>query len=220
MDLKNDFFLLNVEYIRKKRNEKVGDLEKAIEVSAGYFARLSKNPETMPGAEVLVKISRHYNVSIDSLLLRYIPGSYEMNDMITKYIHKIYSWTDEGRLFWKKTDQILSMEKMEYNSTFPHEKKVYTNGPIYECDLSDGSKIKVMRTIGKEFQEEPYGEYELTIMDGETKEWMPVCASHLINNVSKKELSRLYNLIWLKEGQFSINPNVKKHISDFLKKEE
>lgn len=220
MKLKNNLFLLNVEYIRKKKNEKIGDLEKAIEVSAGYFARLSKNSETLPGVEVLAKISTHYNVSIDTLLLQYIPESYETNDMIAKYVHKIYLWTNEGRLLWQRTDQVLSVEKIQYDSMFPHKQKVYTNGYIYECDLNDGSKIKVMPIWGEEFKKNPYGEYELTIMDGQSREWMPVCASHLTNNTLKMELSRLYNLIYLKEGQFFINSSVKKHISDFLKQEE
>lgn len=61
----NSLFLANVEHMRKQRGEKVGEVENAVEVSTGYFARLSKNPNTLPGAEVLIKLALHFDISID-----------------------------------------------------------------------------------------------------------------------------------------------------------
>lgn len=217
MEITNTLFLGNIEFIRKKYNEKVGDLERAIEVSIGYFARLSKNPKTMPGAEVLMRVAMHYRVSIDCLLLHNIEAFTEQDDMFLKFIDKIKTQTTDGNISWYRVNNMLSSQRLELNSMFPHRNTVYTNGVTYEYTLSNGSKTKIIPITGVDFSEERFGGFELMVMDVTSDKWLPVCTTDLVNDMIKMELRNLYMMIVVKESQYSVDNDTKNYLLDFLK---
>ncbi len=219
MKYTNSMFLANVDYVRKQKGEKVGELEKAVEVSTGYFARLSKNPETMPGAEVLIKIALHYGVPIDCLLLYSYSTYTEEEKILSDYIEKIISWTMNGWIKWEKTDRVMAMRQPEINSLFPHRMPVYQNGMTYMCELKDGSKTKITPISSGGGGEIVWWGYELTVYDSSTQKWLPICATDLVSDMMQMRLKNLYMTVGLKESQFSVDGDTKDFITRFLAQE-
>lgn len=216
MEFQNVLFLSNVDFIRKESGEKIGELENKIGVSTGYFARLAQKPDTMPGAEVLMNISLHYRVSIDSLLFHSYATFTETDKIMSEYVNKFLGWTIDGKIKWKRTMQIVSIVEMEIKNSFPHRKKVYCNGQIYECSLNDGSITKIIPITGKVFKNKVLGGYELIIYDPFAEKWMPACATDLVGDRLKKDLDNLYKAITLNEKQFTMGEDVKDYVTRFL----
>ncbi len=217
MEYQNTLFLSNVDNIRKVFHEKVGELETEIGVSTGYFARLSQKPDTLPGAEVLMKIALHYGVSIDSLLLHSYATCSETDKIMSEYVEKLISWTLDGNIKWERTDEFISMLNIELPAKlFQHRKKVFCNGTFYECTMSDGSRTKIMPITGKVFEDKERGGYELIIYDPTTDKYMPACATDLVGDMLKMRLHNLYMAIVLNEEKFIPGDDVKNYVTRFL----
>lgn len=219
MNFTNLLFLANVDYLRKQNGEKVGELEKAVEVSTGYFARLSKNPKMMPGAEVLIKIALHYGVSIDCLLLHNYSTYTEEEKILSDYIEKILSWTMDGWIKWEKADRVMAMRQPEINSLFPHRMPVYLNGMTYMYEHKDGSKTKITPISSRGGGEIVWWGYELTVYDSTTEKWLPICATDLVSDMMQMRLRHLYMTVGLKESQFSVDGDAMDYITRFLAQE-
>lgn len=59
--------IANVKYLVKKQGIKLGELQKAVGVSVGYFSRLEKS-NSMPNLEVVMRTADILGVSMDELL--------------------------------------------------------------------------------------------------------------------------------------------------------
>ncbi|MCI6921472.1 MAG: helix-turn-helix domain-containing protein [Lachnospiraceae bacterium] len=212
----NSLFLANVEHMRKQRGEKVGEVENAVEVSTGYFARLSKNPNTLPGAEVLIKLALHFDISIDALLLYNLSAMSEEEEMIAKYIGKLRDGTAHGIINWKVENELLSARKLQLISAFPHKGDVFTNGATYISNLSDGSCVKIIPISGVDFAEERFGGFELMVKEANAVSWFPICATDLVSDMLKMDLKNLYMIIMSRRSQFSMDEGAKNYMLRFL----
>jgi len=95
--------LSNIYYLAKKKNVKIGDLENAAGVSAGYISRLNKaDTKTSPSIEMLVAVADMLGVSLDALLHHdfevLTPGEKYMVDFISKLIEK----TSDNIEIWQR----------------------------------------------------------------------------------------------------------------------
>lgn len=85
--------LSNIYFLAKQKGIKIGDLESAAGVSAGYISRLNKpETKTSPSIEVLVTVADMLGVTLDALLQHdfeeLTPGEKYMVDFLSKLIEK------------------------------------------------------------------------------------------------------------------------------------
>ena len=212
----NSLFLSNVDKLRKDRNEKVGELETAIGVSIGYFSRLSKNAETMPGAEVLINLSIHFGISIDSLLMCNLSSLSEDEEMLSKYLSSLRNATAHGVISWNEENSLLSTRRLEWNGAFERGNVVYTNGATYITALSDGSMTKIVPLSGLDFAEERFGGFELYAKEALSDQWFPMCATDKLSDILKMDLRNLYMLIMSNRSKFSMGEDAKSYMLRFL----
>ena len=216
MAYSNSIFLANVEHIRKQRGLKVGQVETAAEVSTGYLARLSKNPNTMPGAEVLINLALYFGVSIDSLLLCDLSSLSEEEEMLSKYLQKIRNATAHGVINWQVESKLMSTKRVLWNGSFAHKNEVYTNGAIYIATLSDGSVTKIVPINGIDFANERFGGFELYVKEAGSEKFFPICATDMLSDILRMDLRNLYMLIISSESQFTIDEGAKNYMLRFL----
>lgn len=216
MEYTNSLFLANVDKLRKDRNEKVGELETAIGVSIGYFSRLSKNSKTMPGAEVLINLSIHFGVSIDSLLMCNLSSLSEDEEMLSKYLSSLRNATAHGMILWNEENSLLSTRRLEWKSSFKRRNVAYTNGATYITTLSDGSIVKIVPLSGIDFAEERFGGFELYVKEPQSDQWFPICATDKISDMPKLDLRNLYMLIMSNRSKFSMEAGAKNYMLRFL----
>lgn len=79
----------NVKYLALIENKQIGEVEKAIGVSVGYFSRTLKHGVNIPLAKV-VKLAEYFKIYIDSLICH----DYEV-DYLDRQIEVMKSRLDE-----------------------------------------------------------------------------------------------------------------------------
>lgn len=114
--------LSNIYYLAKKKNIKIGDLESAAGVSAGYISRLNKaDTKTSPSIEMLVAVADMLEVSLDALLHHdfevLTPGEKYMVDFLSKLIEKT---TDNDEIWQRETYSKLSHIRADENGNPNH----------------------------------------------------------------------------------------------------
>ena len=116
----------NIEYLLKRRNIKVGDLESQCGVSTGYISRLKNNEssDASPSAEVLLKLSKVLNVSLTSLLCSEYESMTETELFLQMFLVDIINKTESNQLVWNR-NQPSSI----FNETFGDG---YTKIPVIE----------------------------------------------------------------------------------------
>lgn len=94
----------NIEYLLKKRNIKVGDLESKCGVSTGYISRLKNNEsnDVSPSAEVLLKLSMNLNVSLTSLLCSDYEAMTETELFLQMFLVDMISKTEKNQILWDR----------------------------------------------------------------------------------------------------------------------
>lgn len=95
--------LSNIYFLAKKKGIKIGDLESAAGLSAGYISRLNKaDTKTSPSIEMLVVVADMLGVTLDALLNHNFeeltPGEKYMVDFLSKLIEK----TTDNDEIWKR----------------------------------------------------------------------------------------------------------------------
>ena len=81
---------------------KIGDVEKMVGVSTGYFSRVSKNQyKASLSIESLVKIANLFEVSIDALLFADFESHNPGDDCLLNLICKLIKLTEGGEINWK-----------------------------------------------------------------------------------------------------------------------
>ena len=92
----------NIYYLAKVNKVKIGDLENAAEVSAGYLSKLLKEDvDTIPGTEILFNISNMLNVSLDNLLRIDYNSVDPTEKYLSDFLDKVIEKTLNGRIDWK-----------------------------------------------------------------------------------------------------------------------
>ena len=95
----------NIYYLIKDRNMKIGDVEKEVGVSTGYFSRLSKEDnQASPSMETLCALADLLGVSLDSLAFLDLTEMGYQDRLVSDFILKVIEMTVASNLLWTKQD--------------------------------------------------------------------------------------------------------------------
>lgn len=187
--------LSNIYHLAKSKNIKIGDLESAAGVSAGYISRLNKaDTKTSPSIEMLAVAADMLGVSLDALLNHdyeaLTPTEKYMVDFLEKLqaktvshdqiwrretysrLHRVYQdqhGNPDHPLFdWQKNDSD-SYPSIAYNSLFREAEQVVVIDDAYILPFN-GSDFLYLMKVGVPVEMDDRGntmetEYELYLVD-------------------------------------------------------
>lgn len=226
----------NVEFLLRRSNIKVGDLETQCGVSVGYLSRLKNNEsnDVSPSAEVLLRLSKLLNVSITSLLCSDYNSMTETEIFIQKFLEDMIKKTEANLLLWDKhagyeiyhevvgesgedlpivsrSYDTFGDEHIVYNSLFT-DKYRYVDDYYYTLAVGD----KTYYLVSVSADDVSFSEYELYILmpDGSFK--TICCSNDDSNRVIIKLLNDLYSSVEKSSNLVRIDEDVKKSLDDFM----
>ena len=101
MELDKNILFDNIAFLLKKQGKKVGELENAADVSAGYISR-TKDGNGKPGLDFVVKVADFFGVSMDALLKVRFSALTATEEYIVRFLEKLTQDTEADCLDWKK----------------------------------------------------------------------------------------------------------------------
>lgn len=218
-------YLSNIKYLLKQKNLKLGDLEKEIDVSPGYFSRFSA-PNSSPSLDSIVSAANYLDCTIEMILNYDFEELNENELLLYRFMQRVVDKTIAFGINWdffKKTNKYnnhpIYLELIDKN---PSNEKIYksrvTNethevlGNIYwfrhKNDIYSLSKVKG----NGEFENDVI--YEIYLFSHNVEN---ICS---LNSNSKNDLymkiKELYKCVELASRQFNLSLNVKNAMNSFL----
>lgn len=97
----NSFLVNNINYLTKKNDLRIGDLEKLLGISAGYISRTAKeNSAKKLSIDVVWKTAKLFEVDIRVLLEADLQIPNSNTEMGAEFLKKVYTETEEGTIEW------------------------------------------------------------------------------------------------------------------------
>lgn len=122
--------LSNIDYLLKKQNKKIGELEQKAEVATGYVSRLKKEDNTSnPSIEFLTAAAEYLDIDLNSLISININELSEDDIYINKFINDIEKKTDSYQVHWRK-QSIKELKKTSSTNDLRHP--LFTNWCKYD----------------------------------------------------------------------------------------
>lgn len=175
----NSILISNINYLAKKNNMRIGDVERMLGISAGYISRTAKeNSSKKLSIDVVWKIAKLFEVSLNSIIntdLR-LPGS--NTELLIKFLGKLYRDTKSDKIGWdfeggyecEVSDRYLDLKMVsevedetdEYSYRYyprhlNNELRWYVAGEIICCEKFSDNKDLVMIPFSKDGCESIYG---------------------------------------------------------------
>jgi len=92
----------NISFLVKEKGLKIGELETAAGVSAGYISRASKEGGSTPGIEFIANIANELKVSIDTLISVNLAELTPTERYIISFLEKLEKDTSADKLDWHR----------------------------------------------------------------------------------------------------------------------
>lgn len=90
----------NISFMLKETGKKIGELESEAGVSPGYIARTSKEGNTKPGIEFIMKAADALKISIDTLLRVDMSSLTPTEKYLISFLEKLTRDTTDDKLEW------------------------------------------------------------------------------------------------------------------------
>ena len=117
----------NISYMLKKSGKKIGELETEAGVSSGYISRTSKDNNTKPGIDFILKVAAILNVSVDTLLNVDLSRLTPTEQYLLSFLEKLTKDTLDDKLDWNR-------ESAEYlNHQLVLDKRGNCDHPLFAC---------------------------------------------------------------------------------------
>lgn len=104
----NSILVANIDYLCRKYNIRVGELERYAGISAGYISRTAKeNSLKKMSIDVVWKIAKLFNVSVQDLIgnkLEEIKGN---TALLMQFLDKLIRQTESGELSWENAGGVM-----------------------------------------------------------------------------------------------------------------
>lgn len=139
-----DILFSNITYLMKRKNMKIGDLEKKAGVSTGYISRASKTDEAKPGIDFIMSVADILGISVDVLLKHDLSRVTWTEEYVLSFLTKLEQETAADGLDWET-------EKADDLKAFALKQNGYRH-PLFEMRnrremTASGSPVEVERYI-------------------------------------------------------------------------
>lgn len=154
----------NIQYLASKNGKKLGELEKAAGVSAGYTSRLLKNDEkgTLPIMDLALEASKEFGTPLDMLLTKKLDDVHPNELYLIEFLNKLRDDTLAGAISWtEETREMIIMEHNHFNhpavayhyrdQSIPDDEDYYYYKSPFNCEnIIDDVSVKTS-ICGKNF---------------------------------------------------------------------
>lgn len=228
-------FLSNLGYLMKKKNVRIGEIETAANLSAGYFSRIKgeENDSQCPNIEALYAIAEKLDVSLDFLLNAELTSLNDSEEYLLKFINWLIKNTEIGKLDWKKQymEDVTNDGKhplnhwvaevgynsdpyLVYDSLFTNKQLEIANDVCY-LDLEDNKRIYLVQCRFTDQEESPFMQYEMYMMLGKEKRKVANGGDDT-KSVFEKTLSNLFSFALKSSNDVKLEGDVKEEIKKFM----
>lgn len=98
----NSYLVSNINYLAKKNNLRIGEVEGMLRLSAGYISRTAKeNSAKKLSIDVVWKIARLFEVDLRTLISTDLQIPNSNTDLAAKFLEKAYRETESGLIEWQ-----------------------------------------------------------------------------------------------------------------------
>lgn len=101
-EFNKQLMLDNIYFLLKEFGKKIGELETDAGVSPGYISRISKDGNTKPGIEFIMKVADSLNTSMDTLLNVELAEMTPTERYLVSFLEKLNKDTLDDKLDWKR----------------------------------------------------------------------------------------------------------------------
>lgn len=116
-DFNKSLLINNINFLMKRKGLKIGDVEKQIGVSAGYFSRICKEGNTtLPGIDFLYKLGNIIDAPLDALITVDYCALTPDENRILEFINVLLNKTNSNIYLWKKQSDKEIFSKAQNNS--------------------------------------------------------------------------------------------------------
>lgn len=116
-EFENYYLIQNINYITKKNDLRIGELEKLLGISTGYISRTAKeNSSKKMSVDVVWKIAKLFDVDIKTLIETDLRIPNTNTELIKKFIAKINLQTQENVIEWTSHGGIVMLLDERYKS--------------------------------------------------------------------------------------------------------
>ena len=102
ISLNKELMLDNIYYRLQELDMKIGELEAEADVSPGYISRTSKDENSRPGIDFVIKAAHALQVSVDTLLNVRLSELTPTEKYLFKFLEKLKRYTSEDKLAWNR----------------------------------------------------------------------------------------------------------------------
>lgn len=102
----------NITFMLKERGKKIGELESEAGVSPGYISRTSKEGNTKPGIDFIMKAAEALNVSVDTLLRVDMSRLTPTERYLLTFLEKLAKDTLDDKLDWQTETDVYLNERL------------------------------------------------------------------------------------------------------------
>ena len=238
----NSFLVSNINYLAKKNDLRIGDLEKLLGISAGYISRTAKeNSAKKLSIDVVWKTAKLFGVDIRVFLETDLQMPNSNTEMAAKFLQKVFNQTNVGAIDWinnggivcELDESIKAAELVTEGDEAPmyHPKRLSPDArfilvdDIFACENINLEKEVLIIPFKLEKSEKI--NFDFVLRWSEDDETNPNYGKHyfkrMFNTVDDPFGSldvyagSLYRLIKDREYDTRITPEVKDIITDYLK---
>lgn len=214
--MNNIIFLNNVEVRREELGMKIGDFEKAVDVSAGYFSRLQKNPESLPSMDLILKVSSVLQISTDILLKVDLRGLSKSEMLTYNFVSRLREDTINEKLVWVRQESILDFQSIEVGeSEKKYGSKAYTNGSMFKAEFGTGRHISIKPLLLR-VKKVDYPFCEIWITGDEDGSMVEVCSSCNVPPITQVVVNELFQSILIQGMKPQLESDVKDLMQEYL----
>ena len=238
----NGFLVDNINYLAKRNDLRIGDLEKLLGISAGYISRTAKENSTKKlSVDVVWKIAKLFETDLKALLETDLQIPNSNTEMAAKFLQKAYMQTEDGTIEWINNGGVeceldesikeAGIVTEEDETTLYHPMRLSRDvrfileGDIFTCENINLEKEVLIIPFRLEKSEKI--NYDFVLRWPEDDESKPEYGKNyfkrMFNTVDDPfgaldvYGSNLYRLIKNREYDTRISPEVKDIITDYLK---
>lgn len=104
----NSILVANIDYLSRKYNIRVGELERYAGISAGYISRTAKeNSLKKMSIDVVWKIAKLFNVSVQDLIGNRMEEIKGNTALLLKFLDKVIRKTESGEHAWENAGGVM-----------------------------------------------------------------------------------------------------------------